>query len=232
MVALAGQMLNLVLQDLVLNKNLKVNRVTQLVTIGPASYGPYTLEPDYLRTYDMFYPLPTSGVTQPQANGIPQFLRPVTMEQLDEEFKDPSTANYPYEFATDLSTQAQVWSGGTPGNGTLVSAGNLFIYPQSSGNIILTHRYMVNQPDMVAPESSGLSPWFAYDDYLVRMTASRLMGITGDDREKEYRESSLEMLRPHLIMEGDEQATVQRVKLDPRHFHSTRGLKPTKATAY
>ena len=38
------------------------------------------------------------------------------------------------------------------------------------------------------------------------------------------------MLRTHLIMEGDEQSVVKQIKLDPRAFHVTRYLRPTKVT--
>ena len=40
------------------------------------------------------------------------------------------------------------------------------------------------------------------------------------------------MLRPYLIMEGDEQKAVHEVKLDPRHFRSKRGVRPTKVNPY
>lgn len=395
MIAIAGQYLNLVLQDLVLNRDLKVNRVTQSVTVATGTNGPFALESDYLRTYDMFYPLQGP-------NGMTQFLVPITMEQYDAEFKATQTANYPYEFATDLSTQAQTpapavpgvitsitplnrsggylskpavviadasggvgaaatasltaigvgidsagsgysegdiltaiggvftrplmfqWlssgqirqvidggaysvvpgnpsvlagfytetglsgtipvSGGTGANlkikviwglgdvtvnsggvnyspGTTVvfpvggvsevppnvdgsyaftlgpsanvgSAGNFFIYPQSNGQLVLTHRYMRNQPDIVTPETSSVVPWFPYQDYLVKMTAARMMGATGDDRQSAYLAECENMLRPHLIMEGDEQQTVQAVRLDPRTFKSNRGLRPTKLNPY
>jgi hypothetical protein len=226
MVQLGGQMLTLVLEDLVLNKNLKVNRVTQSITVGPGSYGPFALESDYLRTYDLFYPMPSTAA--PFTSGLTIFLTPITMEQFDSEFKDPSMANYPYEFATDLSTQAQVWSGGTAGAGTITQAGNLFVYPQSSGNLVLTHRYMRNQPAIPNPETSPTTPWFAFTDYLIQRTAWRMMGITGDDRTKEWEDSTDRMLRPHLIMSGDEQEAVHAITLDPRHFHFARGLKPVK----
>jgi hypothetical protein len=233
MVALVGQCLNVVLEELKLNKDLKVNRVTQMVTIPPASYGPFLLEGDYLRTYDMFYPLPTSGGGT--SSSITQFLTPVTMEQFDAEFKSPSISNYPYERATDLSSQAQAAAtaaatalAGTP----TTSAGYFYVYPQSSGTIVVTHRYMVNQPDIAAPETSKVVPWFPYTQYLITATAAEMMGVTGDNREKEYRELAMTMLRPHLIMEGDEQETVRAIRLDPRKFHFARGLKPTKAAPY
>jgi hypothetical protein len=38
------------------------------------------------------------------------------------------------------------------------------------------------------------------------------------------------MLATHIIMEGDEQAVVKSVRLDPRRFHTNRTLKPTKIT--
>jgi hypothetical protein len=80
MVALAGQYLNLVLEDLKLNRDLKVNRVTQTLNVNAGTNGPFPLESDYLRTYDMFYPLQGP-------NGETQFLTPITMEQYDAEFK-------------------------------------------------------------------------------------------------------------------------------------------------
>src|SRR5208282_4360591 len=68
--------------------------------------------------------------------------------------KNPQISNYPYEFATDMSTQAQTWSGASQGVGNLTSAGQLFVYPATSGSIILTHRYMVKQPDLVNPSTN------------------------------------------------------------------------------
>jgi hypothetical protein len=227
MVSIAGQYLNICLDELKNKYDLQINRVTQILTIPAATYGPFALEPDFLRTYDLFYPMPASLGATTSGNII--FLTQITMEQFDAEFKSPSIANYPYEYASDLSTQAQVWSGGTQGSGTLVSAGGLYIYPQTSGNLQITHRYMKNQPDLVTPESSNQTPWFPYDDYLIKQTAARMMGVTGDDRQKEYLADCKDMLKPYLCQQGDEQKAVHKIKLDPRHFQSARGLKPVKA---
>lgn len=381
MVALAGQMLTLVLEELKLTRNLKMNRVTQTLTLAAGTNGPFNLESDYLRTYDMFYPLAT-----PQ--GMTQFLTPVTMEQYDSEFKAVQTANYPYEFATDLSTQALATSGvsgvtgvtgvtivtpgfhytsvptvafaggvgsgasalaglgltlpqigtqgagyaigdyvfgaagtftrpvkvlvlGVGGGGTLVSfqmidigdysvlpgvnsattttgggagftfttpyecsvssitmtspglytvapavslvggaptanavltaqigstqsngGGLLYIYPQSNALLSITHRYMRNQPDIPSPETSTTTPWFPLNLYLIHRTAALMMGITGDDREQAFLQESEKMLAPYLIMEGDEQKTVQAVGLDPRRFRAGRYARPTKTLPY
>lgn len=191
-----------------MHRDLKINRVTAYITAQAATNGPFNLEADYLRTYDLFY----------SQNNLPYFLYQISTKEYDAEFKDPSIANYPYEFATDLSPQA---AGGL---------GLLFIYPQSSGQLTLTHRYMLQRADMVSPETSALIPWFPYTDYLIHATAYRMMRITDDDRYDRYVAEAEKMLRIHLIMEGDEQSVVKSVQLDPRRFKSNRTLKPTKIT--
>ena len=110
--------------------------------------------------------------------------------------------------------------------------GVFYIYPQTSGNITITHRYMRNQPDLVAPETSSTVPWFAHTQYLITATAATMMGVTGDDREAEYVGKADKLLAPYLIQEGDEQQAIHRVKLDPRTFKFRRGLKPTKASPF
>ncbi len=212
----AGQFLNQVLEDLVLNKNLKMNRVSTTITLPANTYGPVTLESDYLRTYDLFYPLPTSAGQGSTFGGVTQFLNPITMQQFDAEFKSPSTANYPYEFATDISPQS---NGGNA---------QLYVYPQSSGIISLTHRYMLQRQPIANPESSSVVPWFQFTKFLVTQVAADLMAITGDDRRGEFMKDAMMQLQPHLIMEGDEQAAVHEISLDPRRFRTTRGVKSTK----
>jgi hypothetical protein len=209
---MGGQMLNMALEDLWLHRDLKINRVTEFVTVQANNYGPFTLPLNYLRTYDLFF----------QQNNLPYFLNPISTEEWDQEFKDPSIANYPYEFMTILTDETTSIANN--------SAGSLFIYPQSSGQIVLTHRYMVKQPDIVSPETSTIIPWFPDQDYLIKATAMRLMDITDDTRKESFAQQCNNMLRTHIIMEGDEQQVVKSVRLDPRRFHSNRSLKPTKIT--
>lgn len=380
MLSLAGEGLNAVLEDLKLVRNLKMNRVTQSVTVQPGTYGPFNLESDYLRTYDMFYPLTTPG-------GTTQFLSQVTMEQFDAEPKESAASNFPYEFATDLSTQAQgasgnlgvtngvlglsivtpgvdyhsmptitftpsgatatpimgimlfgsaagagyavgdviygtagtyttpmqlvvsaiggggavstvevvsrgaytglpgaasattttgsgvgytfspisyvlvgatitnaasgvygttppaaTLTGGTPTAQATVSVvfgstgptgtGQFYVYPMSATPLVITHRYMRNQPDIVVPETSGAVPWFPHSQYLIDRTAWFMMGISGDDRRDSFFKSTEEILRPYLIMQGDEQQTVQAVRLDPRRFRRSGAVRPTKLDPY
>jgi hypothetical protein len=206
-----GQYLNLVLNDLVLHRDLKLNRVTESITVTSGSTGPFNLSADYLRTYDMFYPI----------NGMPFFLRPVSTEQYDVEFQSPSVANYPYEFQTDLSPQAT-----TPDTGIAL----LYIYPQTNAALTLTHRYMIRRPDITTPQSSASVPWFPDQDYLIHATAARLMKITDDARLAQFVQEGEDMLRTHIIMDGDEQKVVKEVRLDPRRFRIHNRLRPTKVT--
>jgi hypothetical protein len=226
MIAIAGQCLTLVLEDLKRVRDLEMNRVTIFPFVIPAgTNGPILLPADYLRPYDLSYPLQTPM-------GMTQFLAKITMEQWDAEFKAIQTANYPYEFATDVSTAAQTWVPGPAGTGTMTSAGQMFIYPQSNAQINATFRYFMDQPDIAAPETSTVIPWFPHTKYLVTAGAATMMGITGDSRKAEFEAEAEKMLAPYLIQQGDEQRAVQEVKLDPRRFRSGKYAKPIKTMPY
>ena len=206
----SGEYLNLTLKDLVLHRELKMLRKQGSISVTVGSNGPFALPTDYLRTYDLFYTV----------NNFPYFLFPLSQEQYDQLFKDPSIANYPYSYTTDLTAQQTQ------------SAGSLFIYPQSTTALTLTHRYMVNMADISTPESSSTVPWFPDQDYLVHATATRLMQDTDDQRYESYKVMGENMLRTHLIMEGDEQKVVKEIRLDPQRFHLNRNLRPTKISPY
>lgn len=206
----SGQFLNLVLDDLVLHRDLKMNRVEQTITVQAGSNGPFALQTDYLRTYDLFYTV----------NNFPYMLYPLSQEEYDGLFKDPSIANYPYCYTTDLTNQATQ------------TACELFIYPQSNSSLSMTHRYMIKRADISSPESSSTVPWFDDQDYLIHATAMRLMKITDDARYERFRADGEAMLKLHIIMEGDEQKVVKEMRLDPQRFHLNRSMRPTKINPF
>lgn len=208
--AQGGRALNLVLSDLVLHRNLKVNLVSTTINVVANTNGPFNLEPDYLRTYEMMYYI----------NDQPYFLKPTSRTQFDSEPNKSTTSNYPYEWATDLSPVA---SGGV---------GLLYIYPQSNQNLTINHRYMVQRPDITTPETSSTVPWFTDQDYLIQATAMRMMRITDDSRYDRFVAECERMLEVHLVTEGDEQQVVKEVQLDPRRFRVGASLKPTKTEPY
>ena len=210
-IQIGGRQLNLVLNDLCLHRDLKMNRIKSTIAVTAGINGPFALTADYLRTYDIFYTI----------NNFPYFLFPLGQDEYDALFKDPSIANYPYAFTTDLTAQATQ------------SAGSLFIFPQSTTSLSLTHRYMINRSDIASPESSATVPWFPDQDYLVRATACRIMDITDDARREQMKKDCEDMLKTHLIMgDGDEQKVVKSIRLDPQRFHTNRALRPTKLNPY
>ena len=211
--AQGGQDLNLVLNDLVLHRDLKINRYSGSISVTSGSTGPFNLPADYLRTYDLFYDI----------DGQRYFLRPVSTEQMDAEFHSAGVANYPYEYQTDLQPQAA-----TPDTGIAL----IYIYPQTNSALTLTHRYMIRRADISTPASSSSIPWFPDADYLIHATAVRLMKLTDDARYDKYNTDAENMLRTHLIMEGDEQQVVKEVRLDPRRFRVHGRLRATKVQGY
>lgn len=208
--SLGGQSLNLVLSDLVQHRDLKVNLVSSTIAVPANSNGPFNLESNYLRTYDLSYVI----------TDMPYFLRQCNLAQFDSDPNKTTTSNYPYEFATDLS--------GVP----TVGYGLLYIYPQSNAGLTLKHRYFINQPDIATPENSLTVPWFTDQDYLIQATAARMMRITDDARYEQFVANCEKMLDLHLMMEGDEQSVVKSVQLDPRRFRVGGSLKPTKTNPY
>lgn len=207
----AGQDLNLTLNDLCLHRDLKMLRKTATITVQIGSNGPFSLPTDYLRTYDLFYTI----------NNFPYFLFPLGQDEYDALFKDPSIANYPYCYTTDLTNQQTQ------------AAGQLYIFPQSTSALSLTHRYMVDMPDIATPESSATVPWFQDQDYLIHATATRLMKVTDDGRYDKFMTDGETMLKTHLIEgDGDEQKVVKSIRLDPQRFHVNRSLRPTKLNPY
>lgn len=208
--AQGGRALNLTLDDLVLHRNLKVNLITSSIVVPPNSNGPFNLEANYLRTYDMFY----------LVTGDPYFLNPTSLKEFDSENQLSGTSNYPYEWASDLSAVA---TGGV---------GKLYIYPASTSGVTLTHRYYLEQEPIVSPETSSVIPWFPDQDYLIQAVAMRMMRITDDQRYDTWTMHCDKMLETHLMTEGDEQQVVKEVILDPRRFRVGPSSRPTKLDPY
>ena len=218
----AGQYMNVVLRELWLHRDLKVNRKTQSLVVKAGSNGPFSLEADYQRTYDLFY----------VDNGLPHFLRPAKETMYDAMFKDSATTNYPYLYTTDIGTQAQAAAvlAGSPG-----AQGQFYIFPQSSGQIALTHRYMQQQPDIATPELSTAVPWFIDQDYLIMAISARLMQVTDDDRllTTHSPQALDEKLRIHLIMAADDEQQIGFfLTLDPWRYRNPRSAKSTKRASY
>src|SRR5260370_2274288 len=121
LVSEGGQFLNMTLEDLWLHRDLKINRKTESIVVQANNFGPFTLPLNYLRTYDLFF----------QQNNLPYFLNPISTEEYDQEFKDPSIANYPYELMTIFTDETTSHPANPPRH--------LFIYPPPSHQLTLPH---------------------------------------------------------------------------------------------
>lgn len=203
-----GQMLNLVLRDLLVNRDLTVNLLVENITVGANTNGPFTGAVNYLRSYNFTYVI----------NSIPFKMSPITLDDLDVLIKSPQLANYPDRYAIDVSPQAT----------QLPLA--IYIYPQSNQSLIIQHRYYAQQNDIASPESSATIPWFLDQQYLIHATAAWLMKITDDQRWMEFEKHGEQMLRKYLQTEGDREYLTARVTLDPLLFRRSRSLRPTKLT--
>lgn len=209
--AQAGQLMNMVLNELCTDYDLAVNRKTFNFTFNSSAgvnYGPYTLPTDWLRAdkNDVFYTI----------QGVKYVLIAQTLAQFNAQVQQPGLAQYPEYFAVDNSPIA---TQGAP---------VMFIWPPAAGSYPVTAVYFAQMPDITAPESSGTIPWFPLQLYILRRVTGELMLMSGDDRAQMFLGGSTPqggstflgaaaILNRYLKNEGDTQA-VKQVTLDRRSF--------------
>jgi len=219
-----GQFLNATLQDLCQGYDLDAALGTNAFSFNSAAgqgSGPYTLPADYLRTQvkdgkdEFFYTI----------NGVPYPLIQCTKAEYDWMVQTPGFQNFPYYYATDLST----------------SPPQLFVWPPASGAYPCIQRYYRLMPDIATPETSATVPWFLNTDILITSTAGRLMGLTGDSRYEAYMSEDVERfpvswkakLSTYLKNVEDREGAVHTVGRDRRRWgRSFDLLKNTKTIGW
>lgn len=220
----AGQLLNAILLELcqTYDLSLNVNTVTLNIVPGGGSggipaTGPYSLPLNYLRaaSRDLTYTI----------SGVPYRLTQITLAQLDALINTVGSANFPTDYATDISPL------------TLSPPANplLYLFPPPITAISLQIRYYGSQPDIPSPETSTQVPWFPDQIYLIRRLAGELMAITGDPRANSFLgdgpSGAVGMLRRWLELQGDKEDTASSLILDPRVFGMGGGtFPPSKIT--
>lgn len=217
----AGQILNEILEELAQTYDLTTNVVTATVNVDGSGTnngtGPYNLPKDYLRacSRDLIYYI----------SNIPYRLIQITLAQFDILVNTMGAADFPTQYATDMSNQA------------VAAYGNpvIYVYPPPVMVIPIQVRYYNLPPDIVTPETSNVVPWFPYTTYLIRRVAGELMAITGDDRADDYLGDSPQgcvgILRRYLNLQGDREDTIAQVQLDARYFGGGGiSFPPSKAT--
>lgn len=221
--AQAGQLLNVILQNLCENWNFDAAKGTTVfnfnasVLTNPLLYpnvqpggGPYQLPTDFLRMVD-----PKSAIWF--LNGVPYPMVPCDLSEYDNEVQQAGLQSYPYVFATDVSQQPA----------------NLLVWPPASGSYQCMIRYYRLMPDIASPETSSTIPWFRNTNYLRVQLAAELMGIVDDTRRNEWLDRATNILLAYTKMKDDNSDRAQMVKLDRRIFkHSWSSLKNTKSVGW
>jgi len=162
----AGQLLNVVLQELAQDYDFDVIRKTKNFNLSTSASGngyaigsgPNLMPTDFLRAHrnGSFYTI----------SGVPYPMIGVTQEEFDLFVQQAGLNSYPYMFYVDVSTSPM----------------GLYVWPPTSGAYPATVRYNSQQADITTPETSTTVPWFPNQNYLVTRLAGELMKITNDDR--------------------------------------------------
>lgn len=221
--AQAGQLLNVVLQNLCENWNFDAAKGTTVFNFSPSQAqdptlypnvqpggGPYPLPADFLRMVD-------SKDATWYLNGVPYPMVPCDLSEYDNLVQQSNLQSYPYIFATDVSQ----------------SPANLLVWPPASGAYQCMIRYYRLMPDITTPESSSEVPWFRNTNYLRVQLAAELMGITDDTRREQWLERATTILTSYLKMRDDNANRAQTVKLDRRRFSNNFSRLPnTKSVGW
>jgi hypothetical protein len=212
----AGQYLNSLLSDLCQDYDLEVAAGTaygnfslnNVALIGNSLYGsgPYPLPADFLRFKDdlaAFWTL--LGVVYPMIG--------CDLSEFDMLVQQAGTQSYPYIIATDVSLSDAVQQQLPAG-----AAGAFYVYSPPSGAYPYTLRYFRQMPDILAPETSAVVPWFPNQGYLIKKTAAWLMGEVDDERQSKWDDEADGALRKYLLLKDNRSNRATTVKLDRRRF--------------
>lgn len=203
MLTKAGQMMNARLVQIALEQDLDVIRRTAYLS-AQVGQNSYNLPANYLRAREVFYNI----------DGAVFYLDPTDLRGYDKLFNGPGVQQYPYLYATDIST--------TPPT--------LFLYPAPAVTFTFTVRYMDNLVEITSPETSSVVPWFQDQLLLINMVAEDMMNISDDARVNDMYRKNDERFTRYLRMANDQESICQKVTRDPRTFRTAITLKPTKKT--
>lgn len=200
---LAGEQLNLILQDLAQTYNLEVLKVTDTFNMSTAAPpAANALTANWLRSKkdDVFFTI----------QGVNYFPVQLDQSNYDRMVQQAGMQGYPTLFYVDTAT----------------SPSSMYFWPPPSGAYPVTARYYKQPDDITTPESSTDIPWFPNSDYLVTRLAGQMMQITDDDRAEAFLSGDEQMhphgagsiLRRYLMLQSDESSFAKRVTLSRQRF--------------
>jgi hypothetical protein len=205
MVQQAGQMLNMVLQDLAQVYDFDFERETAILNVT-ASGAAYPLPSDHLRTREVFYSI----------NGTIFYLEQMPLEEYDQLFQGPGITNYPDRFAIQVETVPHT----------------ILFYPPPAQPLAVTVRYQPTPADIAAPENSSVIPWFPNQQVLLKQLNGWVSTLSDDDRADDFENKAQKGLSKFLVNSDDKEGYAQQVKLDRRTYRNRDNARPTKQTVY
>jgi hypothetical protein len=195
----AGDSLNVVLQELCQDYDFALARKTyqfnfntsQLNSSGQAYQD---FPSDFLRAIrnECFYYI----------SGVPYPMIPLDLSEFDMLVQQSGVSNFPIFFYVSMSD----------------SPPRAFFWMPPSGAYAVTVKYYAQMPDIATPSTSGTTPWFPFQNYLITRVAYELMKDSDDERTEKYYALCEGMLDKYLKMKDDKGDRAQQVQLDRRSF--------------
>ena len=211
--SLAGQHLNMILQELAQLNDFELSRALLVINAGaPAGYTTtsnlpyYNLAPDHLHILKdgVFY----------EVNGVPYLMIQKTLSQMDQMISTPGfTAQLLYYAVDDSTTPSQI-----------------MFWPPANAPYAVNVRYARQIPDITTPESSATIPWFPLQSYLLMELTARMMELANDDRADGFHAKADRKLSKWLAMQRDIESSTYRVELDKNRFSTGYNLLPNTKT--
>lgn len=216
--AQAGDLLNVILQDLAQDYDFAIARGTftfnMPTQVDSLNRNFMNFPTDYLRALpdECFYYI----------SGVPYNLIPVDLSEFDLMVAQAGLSNFSVIFATDMS----------------VSPPMAFFWMPSSGAYPAILRYQRQMPDISNPVTSSVVPWFPNQNYLLKRLTGELCIGYDDDRAAQLLSDEAPggagyILRKYIQLKDDSSNRAKTVKLDRRRFGgSFNNLRNTKLVGW
>jgi len=95
-----------------------------------------------------------------------------------------------------------------------------YVWPPPLSNYPVSVRYQRQMPPIVNPQTV---PWFPHEGYLITELASRLCGISDDQRALQLGGVASGLMRKYAQKADDKTNRAQQIQMDPRNFASAPG---------
>lgn len=205
MISQAGQMLNIVLQDLAQVYDFDFERETATLNVN-AQGAAYLLPADHLRTREVFYSI----------NGTIFYLEQIPLDEYDQLFQGPGISDYPDRYCVKVETIPHT----------------ILFYPPPAQPLTVTVRYQPTPDDIATPEVSSVIPWFPNQKVLLKALNAMVSTLGDDDRVDSFEKSSERAFSKFMVNVDDKENYAQTVKLDRGTYRTRSNARPTKQTVF